>query len=93
MDVPMKDYSVCEVSSVIRFLRGIGQTRVEIHEQLKCVYGPKVMMTAMVGRKISRWNIFKQYRSKKSSQLIILETVDVDRLLAYRIRRACKTLL
>ncbi len=55
MDVPAKEYLVCEVRVVIRFLTGIGQTRVEIQKQLKCVYSLKVMMAAMVDRRMEQF--------------------------------------
>ncbi len=52
IDVPMNKDWVCEVYLVIRFLTSFGQIRAESHEQLKRVYGLKIMMAATVGREI-----------------------------------------
>ncbi len=55
MELPLRDYTQCEVRSVIRFLVTAGWTKAAIHKELKRVYGTNVMTIAMVGRWVKQF--------------------------------------
>ncbi len=54
MELPLCDYTQCEVCSVIWFLAAAGWTKAAIHKELKRVYGTDVM-TTMVGRWVKQF--------------------------------------
>ncbi len=49
MELPLHDYTQCEVSSVVQFLAAAGWMKAAIHKELKWVYGTDVMTITMVG--------------------------------------------
>ncbi len=55
MELPLCDYTQCEVRSVIRFLAAAGWTKVAIHKELKRVYGTDVITITMVGRWVKQF--------------------------------------
>ncbi len=55
MELPLRDYTQCEVRSTIRFLATAGWMKVAIHKELKQVYGTDVMTITMVGRWVKQF--------------------------------------
>ncbi len=55
MELLLRDYTQCEVRSVIRFLTAAGWTKAAINKQLERVYGTDVMTIRMVGRWVKQF--------------------------------------
>ncbi len=49
MELPLRDYTQCEVCCIIQFPAVAGWTKAAIHKELKRVYGTDVMIITIVG--------------------------------------------
>ncbi len=56
MELPLRDYTQCEVRSIIRFLAAVGWTKVAIHKELKRIYGTDVMTITMVDHWVKQFD-------------------------------------
>ncbi len=55
MELPLSDYTQCEVRSVIQFLAAVGWTKAAKHKELKRVYGTDVMTITMAGHWVKQF--------------------------------------
>ncbi len=56
MEKQVTTYASRKVSSMIRFLHMLGRTNMEIHEELKSVYGEKCMSLVMAGKWVKQFD-------------------------------------
>ncbi len=85
MELPLRDYTQCEVRSVTQFLAAAGWTKATIHKELKRVYGTDVTAITMVGRWVKQFeegraDVNNVEQTGRPSDMMTIENKNIQQL-------------